>query len=285
MVDKSQERQNHGENCYYSHSFSEGDAIQEGLELKKPAWSWFVVEAVQWDGFSTNTSQNRSCTDLSESHQLVVNTFGRTLLPQPCWNCVPSEPHSPVHLTHLLGIFGSSSRIIQEALDCDLKVFQGLISGQVLWKSFLPVTALQDRGIQLLALIISLHPSSPSLQQSWGWQALAFWKARDVSRGVGLGKTKGILSYSTGDSSRTSVWMLPALLSFCSLPAKWLQLLNPPSICSFFIPTCREDNLESLNVAEWMSGTFIEWVSLLTISDNQLYLEDKPSAPGKLIKR
>lgn len=53
-------------------------------------------------------------------------------------------------------------------------------------------------------------------QQSWSWQALAFWKVRDVSRGVGFGKTKGILSYSgckqdfTLSAASSVVFLLPA---------------------------------------------------------------------------
>lgn len=197
-----------------------------------------------------------------------MSAVGRALLPELCWSCA-SQPFSlpstawarQPRSSHLpAGNFWEQLMDVQEALPCGLKVLQGIISGQVQWSPsclswLFRIKGERDSAPGSLFFAGIDHPS-PSLasvlcfgpfvcsevaerwcpdQQSWSWQALGFWKARDVSRGVGLRKTKEILSYSTVDASRTSLWMLPALLSFCSLPNdfnSWTLLLF-----SFFIPT------------------------------------------------
>lgn len=151
---------------------------------------------------------------------------------------VQHEPGSLAHLSYLLVIFGSSSWISRRP-----EGFAGYNFWAGAVKSFHPLMALQDKGWEGFSswqpFFAGVDHPSPSLtslscfwpflcsemaerwcpdQKSWSCQALGFWKARDFSRGVGLRKTKEILSYSTVDASRTSLRMLPALLSFCSLP-------------------------------------------------------------------
>lgn len=124
-----------------------------------------------------------------------------------------------------------------------LKVLQGIISGQVQWSPSCLSWLFRIKGERdadpgsfiffLQALIISLH-SSLQFGAS-GWLCAPRWlrggalssragagrlwpsgKSEMVPGALALGKQREF--YLTVDASRTSLWVLPALLSFCSLP-------------------------------------------------------------------
>lgn len=167
-----------------------------------------------------------------------MNTFGRAPLPEPRWICA-SQPFSPPNVQP-----GSSHLPAGN-------FWEQLVVIHVAWRfcwcnfgSFLPLMALQDKGwegFSSCSLLFCRHWPSLSIpcsslvlwpflcsgvaerwcpeQQSWSWQALGFCKARDVSRGVGLGKTKGILSSSTVDAAGLHFECCQPVVSL--LPAKW----------------------------------------------------------------
>lgn len=164
--------------------------------------------------------------------------------------------------------FGSSSWI--SMWPCGLKVLQGRISGQIQWSPSCLSWLFRIKGerdsapgsLFLQALIVSLHPSSPSLHFGASGRLCAprWLRGGALSSRAGAGRLwasgkpemfPGALAFGKQrESYLTAQWMQAGLHFECcqlyclSAPCQMTLTPEPSSHLLFLHPDCRQDNLE-----------------------------------------